>query len=73
MMKKNIEELKVMYPVGITVVMDADMDDANGVKTGHYGTVTDIDDAGTIHVSWDTGSHLGIIPGIDKFHKVNDD
>ena len=40
------------------------------VPTGMTGTVTAIDDAGTIHVHWDNGSSLGLIPGTDLFEKI---
>ena len=32
---------------------------------GTRGTVTAVDDIGTIHVKWDTGSSLGIAYGVD--------
>ena len=31
------------------------------------GTVDCIDDIGTIHVLWDCGSRLGLIPGVDRW------
>jgi len=37
------------------------------IKPGDKGSVDFIDDAGTIHVKWDNGSMLGLIPGEDKF------
>ncbi len=35
--------------------------------SGDKGTVTDIDDAGTVHVEWDSGSRLGLVPGEDRW------
>lgn len=29
-----------------------------------------VDNMGTIHVSWDCGSGLGLIPGEDEFKKI---
>lgn len=37
------------------------------LKPGDEGTVDHIDDAGTVHVNWDNGSGLGLIPGEDRF------
>ena len=37
---------------------------------GDLGTINYIDDCGTIFVSWDNGSKLGLIPGIDKWKIV---
>lgn len=34
---------------------------------GDEGTVELVDDAGTIHVTWDTGSRLGLVPGEDTY------
>ena len=31
------------------------------------GYVVDIDDIGFIHVEWDNGSNLGLIPGVDSW------
>lgn len=39
------------------------IDDNVTVPAGTLGTVTDIDDAGTIHVEWDNGCRLGITAG----------
>jgi len=43
------------------------MDDIQAPPAGTEGTVTFIDDAGTIHMRWDTGSSLGLISGEDEF------
>ena len=37
------------------------------LKRGDRGTVDFVDDLGTIHVSWDNGSNLGLVPGEDQF------
>lgn len=45
-------------------------DDPQKVPDGTLGTVKSIDDIGTVHVSWDTGSSLGVISGVDIIKKV---
>ena len=47
------------------------MDDAQAVPAGTQGTVYHIDDMGTIHVKWDNGSGLGLIPGVDQYKIIN--
>ncbi|AWG03417.1 DUF4314 domain-containing protein [Trueperella pyogenes] len=42
------------------------------VPAGTYGIVTFIDSMGTIHVAWNNGSSLGLIPEIDEFEIVAD-
>ena len=41
------------------------MDDIQAPPIGTLGTVKHVDDIGTIHVSWDTGSGLGVVFGED--------
>ena len=37
------------------------------LKAGDEGTIKFVDDMGTIHVKWDNGEGLGLIPGEDKY------
>lgn len=41
--------------------------------TGDTGTVDSVDDAGTVHVKWDNGSLLGLIPNEDRWTVIHDD
>jgi hypothetical protein len=49
------------------------MEDDHGVDEGMEGTILTIDDLGTLHVRWDDGSQLGVIPGIDKYELLEDE
>ena len=42
-------------------------DDFTDLRRGDEGTVNLIDDFGTIHVKWDRGNSLGLIPGEDDW------
>lgn len=46
------------------------MDDVQAPPAGTEGTVQYVDDAGTIHVHWDTGGSLGLVPGADEWELV---
>lgn len=35
------------------------------------GVVESVDDAGTVHVAWDDGSTLGLIPGVDCWRRIH--
>lgn len=43
------------------------MDDPQAPSQGTEGVVESIDDLGTIHVRWDNGSHLGLVPRVDRW------
>ena len=34
------------------------------------GTVRSVDDTGTVFVSWDNGSGLGVVYGVDRIRKL---
>jgi len=42
------------------------------VLPGTVGKVTHIDDAGSIHMRWENGSSLALIPEIDSFQTVSE-
>ena len=67
--RQEVEKLKTQYPTG-TVVRLIRMDDIQAPPVGTLGTVRYVDDIGTIHVSWETGSSLGVVYGMDKIEKV---
>ena len=62
----DVKTLRELYPAGTRIKL-LKMDDIQAPPAGTEGTVTFIDDAGTIHMRWDTGSSLGLISGEDEF------
>ena len=46
------------------------MNDDYPVPEGTEGTVDLVDDMGTIHVKWDNGSSLGLVPEEDKYELI---
>jgi hypothetical protein len=46
------------------------MNDKYPVPSGTEGTITSVDDIGTIHVMWDNGSTLGLVPKEDKYELI---
>ena len=63
--KKQIESIREKYPQGARVEL-VRMEDPQAPPVGTRGTVIAVDDIGTIHVKWDTGSMLGIAYGEDQ-------
>ena len=43
------------------------------LKPGDRGTIDFVDDTGTIHVNWDNGSQLGLVPGEDQYKLLEDE
>ena len=43
------------------------MEDNFAVPPNTKGTITNVDDLNTIHVKWDNGSTLGLLPDLDKY------
>ena len=66
-----IDKLKVEYPAGTRVELVHMEDPYRKIEPGELGTVTGVDDIGTIHVNWDCGSSLGIAYGEDSCRKVD--
>lgn len=70
MLNKDIlERLRREYPVDCRVEL-LRMDDVNAPPVGMKGTVTGIDDTGSIMVDWDNGSGLNVLYEIDRVRKV---
>jgi len=44
------------------------MDDPYPVPSGTKGTVTYVDDVCNIHVNWDNGRTLSLVPDVDRFN-----
>ncbi len=42
-------------------------DDPNPIKAGEQGTIRGVDGMGQIHVDWDNGRTLALIPGTDMY------
>ena len=65
--KETLEQLRSQYPAGTRVELTHMTDPWNTrLHEGCRGTVTGVDDIGTIHVNWDCGSSLGIVYGEDS-------
>lgn len=64
--EKSLKKLREQYLVGTRVELVRMNDPYNTKLTpGAKGTVIFVDDIGTIHVSWDCGSSLGVAYGED--------
>jgi len=69
--KKEIARLREKYPTGTIIKLISMNDPYHPVPPKTLGEVTMVDDAGTIHMDWSTGSSLGLIEGVDSFTIVD--
>lgn len=66
----KIDRIKADYPVGTRIQLDHMDDPYSPIPDGMTGTVTFVDDMGTLHMQWDNGRSLGVCPDVDRFHKI---
>ena len=65
-----VEQLRKSYPQGTRVELINMNDPYTKLKPGDRGTVSIVDDTGTIFVNWDCGSSLGVVYGEDHIRKI---
>ena len=65
----TLERIRRQYPAGTRVEL-VKMDDFQAPPPGTKGTVTAVDDSGSLLVHWDNGSSLNVIYGIDEVKKA---
>lgn len=66
---KQVEYYKRNYPCGTRVEL-IHMDDKYSPEEGTRGTVKFVDGIGQIHVNWDSGSSLALVPEVDKWRVI---
>ena len=63
---------KEKYPKGTRIELIAMEDPYAPIEPGTKGTVVHVDDMGTVHMQWDNGRTLGLIPGEDSFRVIEE-
>lgn len=71
MNEKQVERIRRLYPIGTQICLD-EMEGERNMPSGLKGKVFHVDDAGQIHVNWENGSSLAILPEVDSFHKIGE-
>ena len=62
---EELAGLRKHYPQGSRVKLICMKDPYRDLEAGTLGTVTHVDDIGTIHVAWDCGSSRDVVYGED--------
>jgi len=68
---QQVAEYKAKYKVGTRIRL-INMDSETTRRAGDIGTVVYVDDMGQIHMSWDGGGSLALIPEVDEFEIISE-
>lgn len=66
-----LKRIREQYPIGCTVEIIEMCDPYRDMPAGLRGTVTHVDDTGTVFADWKNGSTLGAVFGEDRIRRVN--
>ena len=70
--RKQAARYKEQYPPGTRLVLLSMEDPYQPVESGTRGTVKIVDDMGQIHMHWDNGRTLVLVPGEDSFRTLTE-
>ena len=70
MRPEMLKRIREKYPVGCTVEIIEMCDPYRDMPAGLRGTVTHVDDTGTVFADWENGSTLGAVFGEDRIRRV---
>ena len=68
--KSYLAQLRKQYPVGTKIQLISMRNEKYPILPGTIGEVIHIDDMGSIHMKWQNGSSLALIPEVDSFKVV---
>lgn len=68
--EKELVILREKYPTG-TIVQLIAMNDEQAPPVGTIGEIQFVDDAGSVHIHWQNGSSLAVIPDVDRIEILN--
>ena len=66
----EVDGVRKAYPIGTRVEL-VSMDDPQAPPVGTHGTVTGVDDTGSLLMAWDNGGGLNVIYGEDTVKKLD--
>lgn len=70
--REIVRQVREQYPIGCRVeLVSMGADPCSKLKPGDQGTVKSVDDIGTIFVSWNCGSGLGMVYGVDHIRRLD--
>lgn len=70
--QSQLSKYREEYPSGTRIVLLHMPEDPMPIPDNSRGTVQYVDDAAQIHVKWDNGRGLAVVPGVDQFRKLTE-
>jgi hypothetical protein len=68
--RRIVKRVRNTFTKGTAVIITADLDDPyKKVTAGTRGTVKCVDDNATVFVELETGEHIGLLYGIDRYRE----
>ena len=68
---EEVQRIKDRYPPGTRIRLNSMSDPWSPVPDGTEGTVDMVDGIGQIHMKWDNGRTLALVPGEDSFSVIH--
>ena len=68
---EEVQRIKDRYPPGTRIRLNSMSDPWSPVPEGTEGTVDMVDDIGQLHMKWDNGRTLALVPGEDLFSVIH--
>jgi len=71
--REQAKRSRELYPPGTRIELLSMDDPFSPIAPGTRGTVRMVDDAGQLHMNWDNGRTLAVVPGEDSFRKLTEE
>ena len=71
--REQAKRSRELYPPGTRIELLSMDDPFSPIAPGTRGTVRMVDDAGQLHMNWDNGRILAVVPGEDSFRKLTEE
>lgn len=69
--QEEVKKIKEQYPKGTRIEIISMNDPYSSIESGTKGTIERVDDIGALHMKWDNGRTLGVVPGEDSFKVIS--
>ncbi len=68
--EKEVAKIRAKYHEGMRIRLNAMDDPYSPILPGTEGNIVKIDDQGQLHMKWDNGRTLALIPDVDSFSVI---